>query len=171
MPAARETDAPRGPATAAARGRATRVSNRRLQLRLTALLSQWAGPRGEVRSDWPFYNVPWTDRPTRLVPAVAYASFARVPLRLGELRDHLAIAPDIAVEFVSSADSPAELEQKVALYFAGGGIAVIAVDPMARTIAVYDAPAKSRTFAVGDCARARRFADLILDVGALFGDG
>jgi Uma2 family endonuclease len=159
-----------GPATEAARGRASRVSTRRLQLRLTALLTQWAGARGEVRSDWPFYNVPRADRPSRLVPEVAYASFARLPLCLGELRDHLAIAPDIAVEFVSAADSPVVLQQKVAVYFGAGGLAVIAVDPLARTIAVYDGPAASRTFVMGDCARARGFADLRLDVAALFGD-
>jgi Uma2 family endonuclease len=115
--------------------------------------------------------VPRNERPTCLVPDVAYTSFARLPLRLGELRDHLAIAPDLAVEILSMADDEAAREEKIALYFGGGGIAVIAIDPLARTIAVYDGPTECRTFVEGESARARGFADLVLDVGPLFGDG
>jgi Uma2 family endonuclease len=58
-----------------------------LQIRLGALLLAWAGDRGEVGSEWRCYLLPQSEAPSSLVPDVAYVSFERMPLELGELRE------------------------------------------------------------------------------------
>src|SRR5579862_4096759 len=79
------------------------------QSRLCELLTRWAGERGEVGSEWRFYFLPEDDRPSSLVPDVAYVSFERMPLKYGELREQPTIAPDIAVEILSPYERRARL--------------------------------------------------------------
>jgi len=129
------------PAIESIRGRyAQKMSPRRrhaiLQLRMGALLTQWAGGRGEVGTEWRFYISPAGEAPSSLVPDVAYVSFERLPLDLGEAREKPEIAPDIAVEILSPGDRLAPLEEKIAIYTANGSMAVIVVDPAAKTVRV-----------------------------------
>src|SRR5215469_10224109 len=91
-----------------------------LQGRLCAILTQWAGNRGEVGTEWRCYILPPAERPSSLVPDVAYFSFERMPVECGELREKPTIAPDIAVEVLSPDDRRSLLEEKIAIYLANG---------------------------------------------------
>ncbi|MBV8434084.1 MAG: hypothetical protein JO029_07395 [Candidatus Eremiobacteraeota bacterium] len=46
-----------------------------LQARFSILLTQWAGDRGEVGSEYRFYLYEEGEKPSSLVPDVAYCSF------------------------------------------------------------------------------------------------
>jgi Uma2 family endonuclease len=129
------------PAIESIRGRWERkMSPRRrhaiLQARVAMLLTQWAGDRGEVGTEWRFYLVGGGESESSLVPDVAYVSFERLPLALGEAREKTCIAPDLAVEILSPGDRRGVLEEKIGLYLANGSIAVVIVDPLERTIEV-----------------------------------
>ncbi len=59
-----------------------------------------------------------------------------------DARERPRVAPDVAVEILSPDDSRRSLDEKIALYFAHGGLTVIVADPLARTIAYHgDEPA------------------------------
>ncbi|HTA39344.1 MAG TPA: Uma2 family endonuclease [Candidatus Acidoferrales bacterium] len=107
-----------------------------VQARLGILLTNWAGRRGEVGTEWRFYISPPGEAPSSLVPDVAYVSFERLPFDLGEAREKPEIAPDIAVEILSPGDRPSLLEEKIAIYIANGCRAVVVVDPIAKTVRV-----------------------------------
>jgi Uma2 family endonuclease len=129
------------PAIESIRGRfEQKVSPRRrhaiLQLRIGALLAQWAGNRGEVGTEWRFYISPPGEVASSLVPDVAFVSFERLPLELGEAREKPGIAPDIAVAILSPGDRPSLLEEKIAIYTANGCRAVVVVDPTAKEVRV-----------------------------------
>jgi Uma2 family endonuclease len=49
------------------------------------------------------------------------------------------LAPDIAVEVLSPSNTPGEMRQKMAEYFANGTRLVWLIDPRSRTIAVHTA--------------------------------
>lgn len=68
------------------------------------LLTQWAGDRGEVGSEYRFYLLEEGCKQSSLVPDVAYYSFERMPPELGEARETPTIAPDIAAEILSPDD-------------------------------------------------------------------
>jgi len=110
-----------------------------LQVRIAIALAQWAGERGEVGTEWRCYLLAGA-RPSSLVPDVSYYSFERLPASLpDDARERPRIAPDVAVEILSPGDSRRLLDEKIALYFAHGGLTVIVADPLARTIALHGA--------------------------------
>lgn len=160
------------PAIESIRGRwEPKVSPKRkhalLQARLTALLLSWATDRGEVGTEWRFYILPPGEKPSSLVPDVAYVSFERMPPELGELREKPTIAPDIAVEIVSPEDRASVIEEKIALYLNAGARLVMLVDPRDRSVVFYE-PNALRRFAGEDVARSTSFDDLKIELRSLF---
>jgi Uma2 family endonuclease len=139
-----------------------------VQGRLLRLLADWAGTRGEVGTEWRFYLLPPGEKPSSLVPDVAFFSFERMPIELGEAREKPTVAPDIAVEVLSPDDSRASLEDKLRLYLANACRLVVVADPARRTVEMHEPGTAARTFTRSEFARSSAFEDLRLDVGALF---
>jgi Uma2 family endonuclease len=108
------------------------------QFRLCALLDAWSGERGEVGSEWRCYILPPVEKPSSLVPDVAYFSFERMPPELGELREKPTIAPDVAVEILSPDDRRALLDEKIGIYLANGCRLVVVVDPLTRSVEMHE---------------------------------
>ncbi|HEY9084518.1 MAG TPA: Uma2 family endonuclease [Candidatus Tyrphobacter sp.] len=161
------------PAIESIRGRwEQKVSARRrhslLQGRLATWLTLWAGDRGEVGTEWRFYMLPKGEKPSSLVPDVAYVSFERMPEAFGELREQPTISPDIAVEVLSPLDRMQTLRQKIAIYLAHGSRLVVVVDPEKRSVTMHEHDREPRTFGSGESALSAEYADLRLDVNALF---
>ena len=75
------------------------------------------------------------DPDTVRAPDISFLSKARVPAE-GLRRGFLRIAPDLAVEVLSPEDTMAEIEEKIADYFAAGTRLVWVVNPKARTVTV-----------------------------------
>lgn len=160
------------PAIESIRGRWVRKASPKtrhaiLQGRLYTWLAQWARGGGEVGLEWRFYMLADGDRPSSLVPDVAYVSAGRMPPAIGELREMPTIAPDIAVEVLSPYDSRRILKKKIALYFQFGSRLVVIVDPEGRTVHMTEPPGE-RVFSEGDVALCAAYADLRLDVSELF---
>ncbi|HVA34152.1 MAG TPA: Uma2 family endonuclease [Candidatus Baltobacteraceae bacterium] len=160
------------PAIESIRGRwEPKMSSRRqhslLQVRFAALLTAWAGERGEVGTEWRFYFLPKGERPSSLVPDVAYVSFERMPLEYGELRERPTIAPDVAVEILSPDDRRALLDEKIAMYIGFGSLLVIVADPETQTIEMHE-PAGVRWFAQPLPATCAAYTDLTIDTATLF---
>ncbi len=84
------------------------------------------------------------------IPDVAYFSWNRFHNgRLsGKPVPHL--VPDLAVEVLSASNTAAEMEIKVEEYFAAGAQLVWLVDPVARTVNVFDSPSLPRTLDESD---------------------
>lgn len=160
------------PAIESIRGRWERkVSPRRrhglLQGRLWHVLTEWAGDRGDVASEWRFYFLAQDEKPSSLVPDVAYVSFDRMPPELGERREQPTIAPDIAVEIVSPDDRRALLDEKIALYRANGCLLVIVVDSQSNSVEMHDADGV-RGYSCGDVAITATYTDLRIALDPLF---
>jgi Uma2 family endonuclease len=131
------------------------------------LLDKWAGERGEVGSEWHCYILLPAEKPSSLVPDVAYFSFERMPSDLGELREKPTIAPDIAVEAVSPDDCRCVLDEKIAIYLANGSRLVIVVDPQTRTVEMHESGGV-RVFGEPADATCFNYADLHLHLTELF---
>jgi Uma2 family endonuclease len=91
--------------------------------------------------------LPTDERPSSLVPDVAYISFA----------------PDIAVEIWSTGDKHGILREKIGLYVEHGSQLVIVVDPEDRSVTMHEA-GEAHVFRDGDVARSVTYPDLALDV-------
>ena len=78
--------------------------------------AQMRVPRGNVR-----------------LPDVTFTAKARVPTRRVAVPD---LCPDLIVEVLSESNTPAEIDRKLAEFFAGGTRLAWVVDPDARTVAV-----------------------------------
>jgi len=59
-------------------------------------------------------------------------------------------APDLAVEVLSKGNTVAEINEKIALYFAAGSRQVWVVNPRRRTVAVYRSPSEARVLGEQD---------------------
>jgi Uma2 family endonuclease len=77
------------------------------------------------------------------IPDVAFLSWDRFPNRQIPRTPIPALAPDLAVEVLSPSNTDAEMQRKRHEYFAAGCRLVWMVDPDARTVAVYTAPAQA----------------------------
>ncbi|HXD86899.1 MAG TPA: Uma2 family endonuclease [Urbifossiella sp.] len=76
-------------------------------------------------------------------PDVSFMSMERMPL--DEKMDRYAEgAADLCVEVLSPSNTRAEMNEKIAEYFAGGSRLVWVVDPKKRTVTVYTGPKTSR---------------------------
>lgn len=160
------------PAIEVVRGRRQpRMSPRRrhaiLQARFSSILTQWAGERGEVGSEWRCYILSSEEKPSSLVPDVAYFSLERMPPQFGELREEPTIAPDIVVEVLSPDDRRRLLQTKIEIYLADGCRLVIVANPQDKTIEMHE-PAGTQTFQEPAVASSSLYPDLRIDVAELF---
>jgi Uma2 family endonuclease len=145
-----------------------------LQPRLARWLMDWAVGRGRVGTEWRFYFIPGENKPSSLVPDVAYVSYERLPRDVPkDARERPRIAPDIAVEIWSPGDRKKSFAEKVALYLAHGAQLVIVVYPAdapeKRQIAFHGA-AGVALFPASGVLCVPGYEDLVLDVDALFED-
>ena len=76
-------------------------------------------------------------------PDVSFISWKRMPN--SELPDEAiaSLTPDLAVEVLSTTNTPAEIRMKIEEYFQAGSKLVWIVDPNARTVRVYTSPRRS----------------------------
>lgn len=79
------------------------------------------------------------DPDTVLGVDVAYVSHERMK-EVENLEKFLPFAPDLAVEVLSPTNTAQEMDEKVALYFAGGSRAVWVINPRRRTVTAYTSP-------------------------------
>jgi Uma2 family endonuclease len=139
-----------------------------LQARLARFMLDWAGTRGDVGTEWRFYLMPPREKPSSLVPDVAFFAYERLPPGLGATREKPTVAPDIAAEILSPDDRRSLLEEKLGLYFANGCALVVVVDPERRVVEMHDGSEGARSFGEGETAHSPAFDDLAIDVAALF---
>ena len=105
------------------------------------------GPEWEIR-------LAQRSKPTRFIPDVAFFSFERLRALAPADRECPPCAPDVTVEVFSLGDSRRYLQQKIALYLTHGALVVLDVDPLDRSIRVFD--------------RERGAVPLLLCAGAVF---
>jgi Uma2 family endonuclease len=142
-----------------------------LQGRLWGILQEWASSRrGYVGPEWRFYLLPLGEKPSSLVPDVAYVSRKRLPRESGKLPQKPTIAPDIAAEILSPDDSKRFLKEKIGLYLANGAKLVIVVDPNRRNVQFHEIDAPVALFEGSEIARPQTFPDLAIDLTTLFKD-
>ncbi len=148
-----------------------KVSPRRrhalVQGRLWMLLTNAFGDTGEVGTEWRFYILPPKEKPSSLVPDVAYVSYERMPPELGELREKPTIAPDIAVEVLSPDDRRDVLDEKIRIYLENGARLIIVADPLKRSIVMHDANSVHE-FKEGDVAGTDVYPELRIDLARLY---
>jgi Uma2 family endonuclease len=77
------------------------------------------------------------------IPDVAFVSWERLPGRRIPGEPIPDLAPDLAVEVLSTSNTAAEMRRKLGEYFAAAVRLVWLVDPAARTVEVYTAPEQS----------------------------
>jgi Uma2 family endonuclease len=138
-----------------------------LQGRLQIALAKWADDRGDVGPEWRFYLVPPNEKPSSLVPDVAYVSNGRLAPEKSDARERPEFAPDIAIEVLSPSDRLPLLETKVQLYLGNGGSLVVIVDPERRCVRMIDAYS-DQTFDASQTARSNAYPDFEIDVAKLF---
>lgn len=138
-----------------------------LQGRFCTIVTQWAGNRGEVGTEWRCYILPPAEKPSSLVPDVAYFSFERMPVACGELREKPTIAPDIALEILSPDDRRSLLDEKIAIYLANGCRLVIVADPEKRLVELHGTSG-IEIFKEPATATCDPYADLRIDLTEIF---
>ncbi len=79
-----------------------------------------------------------------MIPDVAFASWDRLPKRQVPTDPIPDLAPDLAVEVLSKANTSEEMRRKRREYFASSVRLVWLVDPDARTVTVFTAPEQSK---------------------------
>lgn len=142
-----------------------------LQGRLWGILQAWASSQaGYVGPEWRFYLLPLGEKPSSLVPDVAYVSRERLPREAGKLPQKPTIAPDIAVEILSPGDRKRLLNEKIELYLANGAQLVVVVDPEDRRVELHECGLPVAVFREGSTAATRAYRDLAIDLAALFRD-
>jgi Uma2 family endonuclease len=72
---------------------------------------------------------------------IGFWSYERLPQVTD---DYIEVAPDLAVEVLSSSDRPGQVRAKLLEYFKSGVRMVWIVDPLDRTVAVYRSPDEGR---------------------------
>jgi Uma2 family endonuclease len=131
------------PETEWVRGRALQKmsptrSHSLLQGALLSALSEWAGSRGEVGSEWRFRVAPPGEPARPLVPDVAYVAIDRLKGLTGDDLEVPRLTPDVVVEVLSPGDRRLDVDDKIATYLAAGAALVIVVDPKTRTVELHD---------------------------------
>jgi len=160
------------PETEWVRGRALqKVSPTRsdslLQLKLGSELQAWAGPRGEVGSEWRFRVAP-PGKPARpLVPDISYVRVDRLRGLTGNDLEVPRLSPDVVVEILSPDDRRADVDDKIATYLAAGSVLVMIVDPRTLTVELHDARRKT-TLHSGDSIAHPQLPGFELCVSRLF---
>ncbi len=111
----------------------------RIQLRFGAALDAWARHgHGEVGTEWRFRLAPPGEIMRPLIPDIAFVQARRLrELHGGDLQSP-PIAPDVAVEILSSTDVPADVDHKIDIYLRSGSSLVISIDPMRQRVQLHD---------------------------------
>lgn len=102
-------------------------------------LGNLAGPDGSLRP------IPGCVR----MPDISFVSWDRLLDRSIPQKAILDMAPDLAVEVLSSGNTKGEMALKIREYFLGGTRLVWVVDPKKRCVRVYTAPDESRLLTEG----------------------
>lgn len=135
---------------------------------LLAIVRDCGRGRGQSGTEWDIWP-PTHERLTKLIPDVSFFSFERLRAMSEEDREFPPAAPDVAVEVLSPGDSRAYLEQKIELYLTHGSLVVLDVDPLERTVRVYDRDG-SRVLAAGDRFAHHAVPWLVFEVDDVFSD-
>ena len=77
------------------------------------------------------------------IPDVSVVLWERLPGRKIPIEPIPSLAPDLAIEVLSRSNTPAEIDRKISEYFAAGSQCVWVVDPVARSVRVYQSPTDS----------------------------
>ena len=81
-----------------------------------------------------------------LIPDVAFVSWARVPGGKFPIEPIPNLVPDLAIEVLSSSNTPVEMRRKREEYFRAGVTLVWEIDPEKRTLVRYTDPESSQLF-------------------------
>jgi Uma2 family endonuclease len=84
------------------------------------------------------------------IPDVAFVSWDRLPGRRRPAQPVPDLAPDLAAEVLSAGNTAAEMARKLQEYFTAGVRLVWVIDPAARTLSAYTAPAAVTVLAETD---------------------
>jgi Uma2 family endonuclease len=84
------------------------------------------------------------------IPDVAFTSWDRLPGRRGPAARIPSVVPNLAVEVLSSSNTPGEMAVKRQDYFAAGVQLVWEIDPSARTATVYTSPTDATSVGAAD---------------------
>ena len=141
-----------------------------LQIEFGVLLKPWARSRGRVGTEIRFWLVSEGDRPTSLVPDVAFVSNARIAALDEASRQRMPFAPDLAVEIRSPHDRARNVARKIELYLEYGSKLVLDIDPKRSTIVAYDAHGV-RTFVRSDRFEHPALPGFAFDIDAFFREG
>jgi Uma2 family endonuclease len=131
-------------------------------------LDDWSAGRYLVGTEWRFRLAPADEIRRPLVPDVAVVP--RDGLRGLEGRDLEGppFGPLIVVEVLSPRDRPDHLEHKRNVYFACGTLVMLVVDPLERTVDVFEHTGEFRRFHADEPLSSASFPDLHIDLPAVF---
>jgi Uma2 family endonuclease len=112
----------------------------RVQRIVASALGNWSDElgRGRVGTEWDFDLTPAGERTNRLVPDVAFLSYARVPYEDDEDAQVPVIAPDVAVEILSQGQTLENSHRRIAIFLACGAKLVVLIDPRAENAWLVD---------------------------------
>ncbi len=105
------------------------------------------------------------------IPDVAFISWSRLPGGRVPSASIPPIAPDLVIEVLSAANTPAEMERKRREYFSAGVILVGMVDIDNRTVTVYQSPDSSQVFSASQTVSAEPvLAGCSIELAQLFAE-
>jgi Uma2 family endonuclease len=120
-----------------------------LALALAGFLRSWIAPRNLgvlAGADGMMRLAPGLVR----IPDISFVPWDRFPNRQVSLTPIPHLFPDLAVEVLSSTNTPQEMEQKLRDYFASGAALVWFVNPEPRWVDVYTSPTERRRLTEAD---------------------
>jgi len=105
----------------------------RVQRVVAGALGAWsdARGRGRVGTEWDFDLTPRGAATSRLVPDVAYLSYERLAFEDAEAAQVPVIAPDVAIEILSQAQTLEDSRRRIEIFIACGARLVVLIDPRA----------------------------------------
>jgi Uma2 family endonuclease len=108
-----------------------------VQVTLAAIIRAQGRGHGQSGTEWDVW-LPDREKVTKFIPDVSFFSFDRLRAMSEKDREFPPCAPDVAVEVLSPGDDRTYLDRKIGLYLSHGSLVVLDVDPLERTISVYD---------------------------------
>ncbi len=141
-----------------------------LQVAFGSLLLPWAEPSGIVGTEFRVYPVPKGERPSSLVPDIAFITFERMRELSDFEGERPPFAPDLAVEIRSPEDRDRNVARKTEIYLAYGGRLVLDVQPKRNAIVAHDRVG-SRTYALSDTFEHGELPGFAFEVSAFFARG
>lgn len=141
-----------------------------LQVAFGSLLLPWAEPFGIVGTEFRVYPVPKGERPSSLVPDVAFITFERMRALSEFEGERPPFAPDLAVEIRSPDDRDRNVTRKIEIYLAYGGRLVLDIKPTKKTIVAHDRSGV-RTYGAPERFAHAELPGFEFDVAAFFARG